>query len=69
MQGLVRLAKDENADLAVVGPERPLVAGLVNLLELAGIPASGPTLAAAKLEGSKTFMKQMCELTETPTAV
>lgn len=44
----------------VVGPEQPLVEGLVDALAAAGITAFGPTAAAAQLEGSKAFMKNIC---------
>jgi phosphoribosylamine--glycine ligase len=50
----------ENVGLVVVGPEAPLVAGLVDDLAVAGIKAFGPTRAAAQLEGSKGFTKQLC---------
>ena len=52
----------------VVGPEAPLVAGLVDLLETAGIPAFGPSAAAARLEGSKGFTKDFCARHAIPTA-
>src|SRR5580698_5872656 len=57
MNGLVAFCRREAIDLAVVGPEAPLVAGLADALEAAGIPAFGPSAAAAALEGSKSFMK------------
>jgi phosphoribosylamine---glycine ligase len=55
-------------DFVVVGPEAPLVAGLVDALETAGIPAFGPSAAAAALEGSKSFMKDLCAREGIPTA-
>ena len=55
-------------DLVVVGPEAPLVAGLVDDLVAAGIDAFGPTKAAARLEGSKGFTKDLCREFEIPTA-
>jgi phosphoribosylamine--glycine ligase len=58
VEGLVALARAESVDLAVVGPEAPLVLGLVDALQAAGVRAFGPTRAAARLEGSKAFMKQ-----------
>lgn len=57
-----------NVGLVVVGPEAPLVAGLVNDLTEAGIPAFGPTAEAAALEGSKNFMKGLCDKYGIPTA-
>lgn len=61
LDGLVRLAKERSIDLVVVGPELPLVMGLVDRLEAEGIRAFGPTAAAARLEGSKAFMKEFCQ--------
>jgi len=58
IEGLVAAARDEAVDLVVVGPEVPLVAGLVDALQEAGVTAFGPTRAAAALEGSKEFAKQ-----------
>jgi phosphoribosylamine---glycine ligase len=55
-------------DLVVVGPEGPLVAGIVDDLEAAGIKAFGPTRAAARLEGSKGFTKDLCRAHGIPTA-
>ena len=68
VQGLVGLARSESVDFVVVGPEAPLVAGLVDSLEEAGIPAVGPTAAAARLEGSKAFAKAFMERHGIPTA-
>src|SRR3954454_20085312 len=58
----------ENVGLVVVGPEAPLVAGLVDDLAVAGIKAFGPTRAAAQLEGSKGFTKELCRDFGIPTA-
>ncbi|MEL6437512.1 MAG: phosphoribosylamine--glycine ligase [Pseudomonadota bacterium] len=55
-------------ELVVVGPEAPLVAGLVDALEAAGIAAFGPTSKAAQLEGSKGFTKDICARYDIPTA-
>ena len=55
-------------DFVVVGPEAPLVGGLVDALEAAGIAAFGPTAAAARLEGSKGFTKDFCTRHAIPTA-
>lgn len=65
---LVKLAKDEKVGLVVVGPEAPLVAGLVDRLEDAGIKAFGPSAAAAEIEGSKGMMKDLCAHYDIPTA-
>jgi phosphoribosylamine--glycine ligase len=66
--GLVAFARDSAIDLVVVGPEAPLVAGLVDRLAEAGIKAFGPSAAAAALEGSKGFMKDLCARHGIPTA-
>jgi len=66
--GLVELARARGIDLVVVGPEAPLVLGLVDALEDAGVPAMGPRRAAAHLEGSKAFMKDLCRRHRIPTA-
>lgn len=58
-EGLVELARTLAVDLVVVGPEAPLVAGLVDRLEQAGIAAFGPSAAAAAIEGSKGFAKDV----------
>src|SRR5205085_2102951 len=60
--------KANNIDFVVVGPEAPLVAGLVDRLSKAGIKAFGPAAAAARLEGSKSFTKQLCAANNIPTA-
>lgn len=66
--GLVRFAVDEQIGLAVVGPEVPLCAGIVDAFEKAGIKAFGPSKAAAQLEGSKIFAKQVMRRANVPTA-
>jgi phosphoribosylamine--glycine ligase len=68
IDGLVALARARSVDLVVVGPEAPLVAGLVDSLDAAGIPAFGPTAAAARLEGSKQFAKEALAEAGVPTA-
>ena len=68
VEGLVQLAKDEAIDFVVVGPEVALVAGLVDRLDDAGVKAFGPSAAAAQLEGSKSFMKDLCASHGIPTA-
>jgi len=65
---VVSYAKDNAIDLVVVGPEGPLVDGLVDKLQEAGIKAMGPSAAAAQLEGSKGFMKDFCARHNIPTA-
>src|SRR3954449_11867641 len=55
-------------DFVVVGPETPLVAGIVDDLAIAGIKAFGPSRAAAQLEGSKGFTKDLCKTSNIPTA-
>jgi phosphoribosylamine--glycine ligase len=68
LPGIVRLARDERIDLVVVGPEGPLVAGLVDALAAAGVPTFGPSAAAARLEGSKAFAKSVMDAAGVPTA-
>ncbi len=68
VDGIVAFATEKKLGLVVVGPEAPLVAGLVDRLDAAGIPAFGPSAAAAALEGSKGFMKDICEKYGVPTA-
>jgi phosphoribosylamine--glycine ligase len=65
---LVAAAKERGVDLVVVGPEAPLVAGLVDALAAAGIVAFGPSAAAARLEGSKAFAKEVMAAAGVPTA-
>jgi phosphoribosylamine--glycine ligase len=66
--GLIGLCRRERIDFVVVGPEAPLVLGLVDALEAEGIPAFGPNAAAAALEGSKAFAKELCAHAQIPTA-
>lgn len=68
IDGLVAFARDEAIDFVVVGPEVPLTAGLVDALDAAGIASFGPNKAAAELEGSKGFMKDLCADYDIPTA-
>ncbi len=68
VDALVAFAEARRIDLVVVGPEAPLVLGLVDRLERAGIKAFGPSAAAARLEGSKAFMKALCARYGIPTA-
>jgi phosphoribosylamine---glycine ligase len=66
--GLVGFARRERIDFVIVGPEAPLVLGLVDALEAEGIPAFGPSAAAAELEGSKVFAKDLCMRAGIPTS-
>ncbi len=66
--GLVAAAREHQVELVIVGPEGPLVAGLVDALRDAGIAAMGPTKAAAHIEGSKAYMKDLCRRARIPTA-
>jgi phosphoribosylamine--glycine ligase len=66
--GLVALAKDRGVDLVVAGPEAPLVAGLRDALESAGVACFGPDAYAAGLEGSKAFAKEVMTAAGVPTA-
>ena len=65
---LVDFAKAEKIDFVVIGPEAPLVAGLWDRLEAAGIRALGPSAAGAVLEGSKGYVKDLCTAKDIPTA-
>jgi phosphoribosylamine---glycine ligase len=65
---LVAVARDRGIDLVVVGPEAPLVAGLVDELAAAGIAAFGPSKAAARIEGSKAYAKELMKSCGVPTA-
>jgi len=66
---LVAFARDNAIDLVVPGPEAPLVAGLADALGLAEIACCGPSAAAARLEGSKSFCKEICDAAGIPTAL
>jgi phosphoribosylamine---glycine ligase len=65
---VIAFCRARRIDLVVVGPEAPLCAGIVDDLEAAGIKAFGPTRAAARLEGSKGFTKDLCRENGIPTA-
>ena len=64
----LRLAESVDADLTVVGPEAPLVAGVVDVFRASGRPIFGPTSRAARLEGSKVFAKYFLDQSNIPTA-
>jgi phosphoribosylamine--glycine ligase len=66
--GIVAFCRGQGIELVVPGPELPLVLGLVDRLEEAGIPVFGPSAAAARLEGSKAFAKAFCARHGIPTA-
>jgi phosphoribosylamine--glycine ligase len=68
LDGMVALCRAERVELVVPGPELPLILGLVDRLEAAGIKAFGPSAAAARLEGSKAFAKDFCVRHGIPTA-
>ncbi len=68
VDGVVRVARDQRCDLVVVGPEAPLVAGVVDALADAGIRAFGPSAAAARIEGSKSYAKELMRDLDVPTA-
>lgn len=67
--GIVAWAKAERPDLVVVGPEAPLVAGLVDALQKEGIVAFGPVAAGARMEGSKRFAKEVMAAAGVPTGL
>ena len=68
VSAVIDLAKRYGIDLVVVGPEAPLVAGVGDALRAAGIAVFGPNAAAARLEGSKGFTKDLCRANGIPTA-
>ena len=65
--GVVKWARENNPDLVVVGPEAPLVKGLVDELTKLGIPSFGPVMAGARMEGSKRFAKEVMSAAGVPT--
>jgi phosphoribosylamine---glycine ligase len=67
-EGLLALAGSLDVDLVVVGPEAPLVAGVADELRHAGVPVFGPSAAAARIEGSKSFAKEVMQAAGVPTA-
>lgn len=68
LEGLLRFAKDKKIDLTVVGPESPLVLGIVDLFQEEGLKAFGPNRKAAEIEGSKAFAKEFMKRHGIPTA-
>lgn len=69
IKGLVQFCRGERVDFVVVGPEAPLVLGLVDALEAEGIAAFGPSAAASAIEASKAFAKELFVRAQIPTAV
>jgi phosphoribosylamine---glycine ligase len=67
VEGLTTLARSVRPDLVVVGPEAPLVSGIVDELRAAGIAAFGPDAAAARIEGSKAFAKAVMQTADVAT--
>jgi phosphoribosylamine--glycine ligase len=67
-EGLLSLCRELGIDLVVVGPEAPLVSGLVDTLRRGGVATFGPTQGAARIEGSKAFAKEVLEAAGVPTA-
>ncbi|WP_019959831.1 phosphoribosylamine--glycine ligase [Woodsholea maritima] len=68
LEGLIALAQDEGVGLVVVGPEAPLVEGITDRFEALGILCFGPNKAAARLEASKAFTKEIADKAKAPTA-
>ena len=68
VEGLATLCRRYDVDLAVIGPEAPLVAGAADVLRRAGIAVFGPSAAAARIEGSKSFAKDVMRAAGVPTA-
>ena len=68
LEGVADYAEEQSIDLTVVGPEAPLVAGLADVFKRRGLPVFGPSKAAAQLEGSKAFSKELMAKNNIPTA-
>ncbi len=68
IERLIEFAKKENIELTVIGPEVPLVAGVADAFEKAGLNVFGPSAKAAQLEGSKIFSKKIMKIAKVPTA-
>jgi len=68
IDGLINFAKDNNVELTIVGPEAPLVIGVVDQFQAKGLAIFGPTEAASQLEGSKAFCKDFLDRNNIPTA-
>jgi phosphoribosylamine--glycine ligase len=68
VEGLLGLCREHEIDLVVVGPEAPLVAGIADELRRAGVAVFGPSAEAARIEGSKSFAKEVMRAARVPTA-
>lgn len=68
LEGLLKFSKEKNIDLAIVGPEKPLALGIVDLFESQGIRIFGPTKELARMESSKVFSKELMRKYNVPTA-
>jgi len=68
IDALLEFAQNESIELTIVGPEAPLVNGIVDQFQAAGLRIFGPSAAAAQLEGSKTFTKDFLQRHQIPTA-
>ena len=68
IEGLIALAQEESADLTIIGPEVPLAAGIVDRFQEEGLRVFGPTRAAARIESSKSFAKDVMDAAKVPTA-
>ncbi len=68
IDGLLNIARERGVDLTIVGPEAPLVAGIVDRFSAAGLPCFGPGASGARLEGSKSFTKDFLARHNIPTA-
>ena len=67
-QAIYKIIKGQNIDIVVVGPEQPLVEGIVDYLNEKKVRVFGPDKFASQLEGSKAFMKNLCKKNNIPTA-
>ena len=67
-EGIYKTIKKEEIDIVIVGPEEPLVNGIIDFLEKKNIKTIGPDKFASQLEGSKAFMKDLCKKNNIPTA-
>ena len=67
-EGLYKIIKDQNIEIVIVGPEQPLVDGLVDYLNEKKVRVFGPDKFSSQLEGSKAFMKNLCKKNKIPTA-